>query len=360
MLVLKSIRSFLLLIVFIFTLTKASGQIGGNATYKFLDLPASARIAALGGKMVAFKDNDVNLANFNPSAINPAMDKHLTMSTVAYFSGINFGYVGYGKDYGKLGTFVGGIQYINYGNFARTDVTGLKIGTFSAAETALQLGWGIQRDYMQYGANVKVITSFLESYSSYAAAIDLAATYEDPEKEFIATAVIRNIGFKMKSYTDNANDTSKLPFEIQIGISQKLEHLPLTLFLTAHNLQRFDIRYDDPNEESFIIIIDPDSTEKSYIADKIARHFIVGGEFAIKKNFKLRGAYNYFRRQELKLDTRGGSPGFSFGIGFNIKKIGIDYGLSSYSLAGTSHHFSITIKVDEVFQKKVKPNNGTL
>ena len=150
------------------------------------------------------------------------------------------------------------VNRINSGDFPLKDEPAfeeifnqvLKIGTFSAAETALQLGWGIQRDRMHYGANLKLITSFLESYSSIAAAIDLAATYEDPEKDFIATAVIRNIGFKMKSYTSTANDTSKLPFEIQLGISQKLEHLPLTLFVSAHNLQRFDIRYDDPNEES--------------------------------------------------------------------------------------------------------------
>lgn len=351
------INRVLCLAIFTFSVNLAFAQIGGNATYKFLDLPASARMAALGGKMVAFKDADVNLSNFNPSLINPEMDKRLVTNTVAYFSGINFGYVGYGKDYGKKGTFVGSIQYINYGNFVRRDETGLKLGRFSAAETALQLGWGIKRDRMNYGANVKFISSFLESYSSFGVGLDIGVTFVDEEKDFIVSAVLRNIGFQFKSYSPT--DTGNLPFEIQIGISQKLQHLPLTLFLTAHNMQRLDIRYDDPNEQSSFVIVINDSTEKTYLADKIARHFIVGGEFILAKSIFVRGAYNYFRRQELKIETRGGSPGFSFGIGFHIKKFGIDYGLSSYSLAGTSHHFGVSFKPGEAFRKRKPDTPGS-
>ncbi|MDX2442255.1 MAG: hypothetical protein QNK30_00520 [Bacteroidales bacterium] len=41
------------------------GQIGGRSTYAFLNLTNSARVAALGGKIVSLPDNDLDLPFHN-------------------------------------------------------------------------------------------------------------------------------------------------------------------------------------------------------------------------------------------------------------------------------------------------------
>ncbi|MCH8904730.1 MAG: type IX secretion system protein PorQ [Bacteroidetes bacterium] len=347
---LKQILSF---IISILIYLPGFAQIGGNNTYEFLNLPSAARIAALGGNLIAVKDGDNNLAYYNPAVINEEMAGKLALSTVAFFQGINFGYAGYARHYDSIGTFNLGIQYINYGKFQGADATGIKTGGFSAGETAIGLGYAFEQGLYSYGAKVKIISSFLADYTSFGAALDLGVTYYNPETEFVAALVVKNIGRQIKAYTPD--NFEPLPFEIQIGISQRLEHLPLRIFLTAHNLQQFDIRYDDPNEIQTIIIFSDTTTnqkEKKYIADKIARHFIIGGEFYMGENLQLRVAYNYLRKQELTINTTRGLVGFSVGLGLVIKKFRIEYGRAQYSLAGSSNHFSISTNMHELVKKK--------
>ena len=69
-----------------------SGQLGGNATYAFLNLTNSARVASLGGKVVSIWDDDLNLPFHNPSLLHEGMSNHLVVNYVNYFSDINYGY----------------------------------------------------------------------------------------------------------------------------------------------------------------------------------------------------------------------------------------------------------------------------
>ena len=67
-----------------------SAQLGGNATYAFLNLTNSARVASLGGKVVSIWDDDLNLSFHNPSNLHEGMSNHLVMNYVNYFSDINY------------------------------------------------------------------------------------------------------------------------------------------------------------------------------------------------------------------------------------------------------------------------------
>ncbi len=49
-----------LLALGIATALSASAQFGGKAVFRVLDVPSSARIAALGGSPIAVLDNDIN------------------------------------------------------------------------------------------------------------------------------------------------------------------------------------------------------------------------------------------------------------------------------------------------------------
>src|SRR5688500_6742779 len=83
-----------------------TAQVGGSAVYTFLDIPASALIAALGGTFISVKDNDINAALQAPSLINKSMHKSLALSGVSYVDGVKFGDASYAHDFGKLGTWM--------------------------------------------------------------------------------------------------------------------------------------------------------------------------------------------------------------------------------------------------------------
>ena len=98
----RTIRSLFLPAILLTSLA-AHAQIGGNYVYQFLNVPASARIAALGGTLITVKDHDLNTALQAPSLINPSMDRSLALSGVLYPDGVKFGNAAFARDYGKLG-----------------------------------------------------------------------------------------------------------------------------------------------------------------------------------------------------------------------------------------------------------------
>jgi len=220
-------KSYFLLSVFILLIGSSplKAQIGGDAVYKFLNLTTSARSAALGGNFLAVKDGDITQALFNPSIISPEMNNNLSMGFVDYFTGVNYGYASYANSFKEIGSYATTMQYISYGDFIYADETGQTFGTFTANELALNLGWGRQLDSLfSIGANLKFIYSGFEEYQSYGLAVDVAGTYHNPEKRLTISLIARNAGTQLKPY--RSGNTERLPFEINLGISQRLKHLP--------------------------------------------------------------------------------------------------------------------------------------
>ena len=320
----------------------AIAQIGGEHVYEFLNLSPSARITALGGLQVATMDEDVSLAAQNPSLYNSEMNTHLSLNTVAYVAGINHGYLGFAKDMDSLATFGVGVQYISYGDFIGADPTGVVTGSFSASEYAFNVGAAKQFGKFSYGMNLKVIFSNFEIYNSTGLALDMGLTYFDEESMFSAGLVVKNMGTQLSTYAGTKED---LPFDVQLGISQRLKHLPFRFGITAHHLHQWDIRYDDPSLQNNSIFDDGSDDNKSYFADNLFRHLIFSGELFLGKSLVVRAAYNHQRKQELGVDATGGGTGFSYGAGIHIKRFQFSYGRSIYHIAGGSHHFSISTQL---------------
>ena len=342
--------TFLILNSFLFA------QIGGTSTYKFLDIPVPARVAALGGNLICVKDNDVNLSLQNPSLLNPEMNNQMALSYINYYSDINYGTALYSKNYDSIGTFSAGMQFLNYGKFTEADPNGTITGQFKASEYALNLGYGKQLDSnFSIGANLKTIYSSLAtSYSSIGSAIDLAATYNNSAKRYAVAAVIKNAGIQWKPYVKGNREP--LLFEVQLGISKKLKHAPFRFSLIAQHLEKWDLTYEDPSNPS--VTVDPltnktiKKSKTKVFADKLMRHFVIGTEILITKNFNIRLGYNYERRKELKIPDSGGMAGFSFGFGIKISKFQISYGRAVYHIAGPSNHFSVTTNLADFYSKK--------
>ncbi len=346
----KFIATFLVVIPFL-----TDAQIGGTRIFNFINLPASSRASATGGSLITVKDDDVGLAFHNPSILNRSMHDHFHASTVVYYGGLNYGNFNYARHYDSIATFQVGLQYMAYGKFDQTDITGQVTGEFNASEYCLNFGASRELKRYTFGANLKFIFSQLESYNSFAAALDFAASYHHPVKNFTATLVIKNIGVQFKPYY--SDEREPLPFEIQAGFSVKFKHLPFRLSVILHDLQNFNTRYEDSNLQTNNSFLGEDTVDQGTsvgdVFDEIFRHFIFAGEIYIKKRVVILGfAYNHQRRQELKTEGKKGLAGLSFGIKINIKQFSVGYAPEWYHFAGPVHHISLGVNFNELIKKK--------
>lgn len=341
---------FLLLCVFHL---QSYSQVGGSGTYEFLNLTSSPRIAAMGGDFLAVYDDDITLASSNPSLINPGLHNHLGASFVDYYSDINYGQASYSRTFNRAGSFLGAVQYISYGEFDYADETGQRAGSFYAGETALNIGWGRQLDSLfSIGSNLKFIYSSFESYNSFGLAVDVAGSYMSRDRSFIVSLIAKNIGRQLKAY--EGGNVEPLPFELQLGFSKRLKHLPFRYSMLFNNLEKWDLRYEDPSSQQFDPItgevIDENGFEK--FADNFMRHIVIGAELIISKNLSLRAGYNYKRRQEMKIDDKTSTVGFSWGFGFRVSKFHFSYARSAYHLAGSPNYIAITTSLSDFFVNK--------
>jgi hypothetical protein len=335
----------LLLLIFILITASAPtmlrAQTGGNAVYQVLNLPPTARSAALGGMIVSAWDSDPALAYHNPALANPLMNNHLSLNYANYLAGIQYGYLAYSYDLGKWGTPVIGFQYLNYGQFTEANEYGDILGTFSAAEYTLNISYAYRLDsLLTIGATLRPIYSVLERYTSFGLSSDFGLHYHSRNSLFNASLVARNLGAQLTTYA--TPEREKLPFEVLAGMNYKLKHAPFRLHVTARNLQVFNLR---PASDVL-----PDTAGFFNHAGRLVRnsfdHVAAGVEFCPGNLLAIRIGYSFLRRTELKLNDYGGATGFSFGAGVNLGWMWIDYALASYNVAAMTHTLSIRINLD--------------
>src|SRR5215216_1452054 len=174
----------ILSVLFLFLCTNSFAQIGGNGTYAFLKIPVSAKIEALGGNLISVYDNDLSIVNSNPALLNSDMDNQVVMSYNNYFANIGQGYFAYSKTWKKIGSFYAGFQFLNYGDFLRTDEVGNIQGTFSAGDYAFNVGYArpLFDSLMYIGGTLKMIGSQYAEYNSFGLTTDLGVSYVSRNK----------------------------------------------------------------------------------------------------------------------------------------------------------------------------------
>ncbi len=315
---------FATLSILLLASTFVNAQIGGNKTYKF----------ALG----------------NPSLISPEMHKSIGLNFVDYFADTKFGYAAYGHHFEKLGSFAANMQFYNSGKFKYADQMGIQSGKFTANEMALNVGWARALDStFRIGANVKVIHSQLESYASTGLAVDVAGSYLSKNGLFTASLILSNIGRQLTTYT---GVTEAVPFEIKAAISKRMQHIPLTFSVLFTNLQQWDLSYISPLKTT----TDPSTGKKKTnektgvagFADKAMRHVVLGAEFRPFKILRIRLGYNYQRRQEMTIDSKPGTVGWSWGFGIKVYKFEVSYARSAYHLHPSFNFFSVSTNLDNL------------
>ena len=331
------IRKFIIISIFLPNILFAQIQ---NSSYNSLNLNNSSRVLSMGGDVISIVGNDVSLAFQAPSLLNKEMNRQMSFNFVDYVSDINFISFHYAQKISNNLMIFSGLDAINYGEFIGSDATGNSTSLFTANQQIFTLGTAKQiSDKFTVGTNIKLLNSQLESYHSLSLSSNVSTTYFNKENNLAATLLFKNMGKPIKSYTSNSEN---LPFEIQLGLSKSLQHLPFRYSLVLHHLNVYDISNDYNLNTIYDLTSNTIIIKKETVAKKMLRHVILGGELnPFRKSLYLRAGFNFQRREDLKLSSSFSMSGFSWGMGFSVRKIQINYSRSALHSSSVLNSFSL-------------------
>ena len=321
-----------------------SQTLGGAATYNFLKLPSSPSLSALGGNNVSYHTNDIALAMHNPALLQPALHTRTGVSFNAFFADVKAWNLatGYYKEKWNT-TFGASLFYIDYGSIEQTDNGGNLQGSFRPKDYVFQLAAG--RKYLerwQYGLIAKYIHSDLGPYQSSALAFDGGLMYVDSSRRLSFGLVARNMGGQLKTYN---GEQEELPFDVQLGITKRLEKAPLGFSLTWQQAHLFDIgasdsTFNEPGERGV----------STNFFSKATDHIILATHFYIGDQLEANIGYNRLRRKELNIGNSGnGLNGFSAGFSVNLNKLQFQYSRSYYQRNGAYNQVATNASLNRLF-----------
>lgn len=285
--------------------------------FDFLRVETGAKASSLAGAFDTYSD-DPNAMFYNPGSLSTITNSKVSAGFGKYLLDMNFGTLAYAQKYKDIGWFGIGIKYFDYGTFDRADESGTPTGeTFNANDLMVSVGYGNYiYEKINYGITVKYIYSGIAEYKSSAFAVDLGLQYHIPESQLSFAFGVNNLGSQLSSYIETKE---KLPLDIRVGFSKRLEHTPVKLNVTFAKL----------NESR----------------EKLIQHlkaFSIGAEFIFSDYVSARLGYDNESRQDMKLGTSLGISGFSTGLGIRFaEKYVFDYSLNSLGKVGSTHRVNV-------------------
>ncbi|MXV38013.1 type IX secretion system protein PorQ [Flavobacteriaceae bacterium Ap0902] len=311
----------------------------GTRVFEFLNITTSPRQAALGGNAQSMWDSDPNMTLWNPALMNPKSHNQLAMNYVGYLADIQFGTMSYVYQWDRENFFSIHGQYVDYGNFLQTDQIGNITGDFTAKDAAIVLGYARNlNDFFTVGINAKYIHSQIESYTSQGAAMDIGIVLHDIDYDTNVSLIARNIGYQFQSY-DNIRES--LPLQINLGVSHKLEHVPIELSGTLHDLQKFDI-----SEQEL------DNGQSSSNIRKVIDHVSLGAELFPERGFNLRVGYNFKRGNELGSDLTKNFSGLTAGFGLRVSAFKFEFAHARYNSSANVNHMGISVDIERLIDRR--------
>ena len=319
-------------------------QVVGESIYQFLNLPTAASQVGLGGETLTLLD-DINQPQWNPAVIDVEMDGKFSFDYTNYLAGISIGSVSYARTFSRrFGTLHGSIKYLNYGTLIGADEEGNETGNFGANDIALSVGYSRNLPWTDFyfGANLKIISSNIDVYSSFGIASDISVLYKSPYKPYVITVVARNLGLQLKSYNGT---TENLPFKLAIGGSYQLEYVPLKWHVTIDNLQQWDLSEPNPSNQTTDFVGNTTDENITFLSNAI-RHLVIGAELFPESLINIRVGYNFKRAKELELQNLRTFSGISFGFGVQMNKFKFNYAFSKVHSASNVSTFGLQIDLN--------------
>ncbi len=332
----------------------AISSLAETGTYGFtaLDLPFSAYSVATGEENISSHRDELGLSQKNPALLLPESED----KKAAQLSFVN--QVASSNSFG--GSYMQGVDdrqiwsaYFNglaYGSMDETDQYGMELGDFSCFDLAL--GGNYSRklaDHLTAGIGLKFIYSQIADYKAFGFAFDLGANYYNPDKELSLSLAARNIGVQLATYTESDNSRDRLPFNLEFGVTKKLEHAPFSFHYTFHNINRWDLSYYKSGYTEKTQIDESKLKESIEVKwpDMFFRHMVFGLDFHPTEAFAVTASYNFRRNREYMLIDSKTGAGWGFGLTVNVRKVKVQAGYSISGRAANTFGLGMTYKIGD-------------
>lgn len=308
----RDLNKFILVFIFLFVCVSRSYSQEKNPTFKFLSLPSNSLSMSVGGFSASVVANDPLLAMDNPSLFGKEHNKQLSLTGMYYLGGSLSGSVFYAQQWGERRTWGIGAKFINYGKLQRSDAFGTDMGAYYPSDILLQGSFSYDlSDYIRGGATIKGIYSSIDNYKAFGLGVDVGLNYYSESRDTSVGICLVNVGALLKPYNSSRE---YLPWDVRIGISQKLSHAPFSLNMTLYDLHR----ERDPYREKGSLLMES------------LRHCIVGVQFIPNRQFYLSLGYNPKIAQDMKNISGSSLGGITAGVGFQSQRYRVSVSAMSF------------------------------
>ena len=316
-------------------------QIGGDATFRFLELTNTPRQLSLGNP-ITLQDKDISTTLANPAVIRGLHGGQVMVNYEPYFDGIHRGTAAYGYTINREKALVFDVNYIHYGTFDGADELGNPTASFTGSEVALGIATShyFLRPNLHLGARLRYVLSSLEAYTSTGLTVDIGVYYSPVAKPWRLSLVYQHLGRQLSAYEDVYEP---LPANLTFGFSSALQHLPLRWHISLHHLNKWPLYFDNP-EEATQNLDGTSNQSKAGLLKKLSRHATFGVEVFPEGLFSIRLGYHAQRAAELRiLDLRNFS-GLSFGVGMQLRRLRFQISHARYNVAGNRIFLGLTLE----------------
>ena len=307
----------------------------GTNVYPFLNIPVSARQAALGGDAVSIRDYDVSFVGVNPALMNLDQDRMISINYASYLADSKYGTISFVKDLEEGHLVSINAKYMDYGRMPRTDESATIDGEFGAFDATIGAGYAYQfDDNWTIGGSANFVTSKIDTYTSMAVVGTAGITYHKAKTNETLALVFRNFGYQFKPFNGVRENVA---FRVDLGYTKILDEFPVALTITAHDLQKINISQDYNN-----------NGQEIRWTRKLADHFSLGAEIFPQQPFNIRFGYNVKRGNELAVLDQRSFSGLSAGFGIKISSFRFDYSHVRYHNSSNVNMFGLTLDLIEV------------
>ena len=295
----------------------------GSFSQTVLRLPTSSHVAALGGENISLTEDTPWAGMSNPALLSGVSNLSLGLNFMTYAGGSTYAGAEFVKAFGERHTGAAFAQMLSYGEMSETDASGHELGSFSPKDIVFGVGYSyLLSDRWAGGANLKGIYSKYADFSAFALAVDLGINYLDEENDLSISATMMNIGAPLKTFDDR---TERLPYNLQVGFSKGMAHLPVRFSVTLTDLTRWR------NKDYF-----HPADEKLSFGKKALNHFVVGLDVEPTDYLYVGVGYNFRRAYELKAAGSSHWAGITAGAGLRLSRFKLGLSYAKYHLSCSS------------------------
>ncbi len=283
----------------------------GTRAFNFLKIEVTARPVSMGGAFTGLADDESALY-YNPAGVAVLEGKHYILAYQNNVFDMQSGFIGYihPLGYNKKASIY--LNYLNYGDFIRTDELGNEEGTFSGSDLVFGFGYAMNLENdLQVGATLKLIYEKIDIYSAHGFALDLGLRKSLNYGRASVGVMIQNLGVQMSNFT-KSGDKDPLPLRFRAGGAVLPRGLPVNL--------AGDIVLPTDND--------------AYVA--------IGMELVEVKPLYLRLGWSSFGSNYKTGASGDDLSGFTAGFGVEYNNMHFSYAITPQAELGTSHRITLT------------------